>query len=242
MNEQFLIINFTPIENDLKTIEKWLFEEDKKSNSGFYGNFQTIKKSFEENRLVIVKREEKIVGFLVWIKGDLHIEIDILEIHPKHRREGIGEYFVNQISNHFIQKGFKALKLFCSPKESEKFWNSLGFIKFPNCFPSDPDLTYFKPLIEIKEVENKIDSENRIELWDVEPYEAKDKEPIWIWNFENPEFDLSVPILHPCNYKWKISVIKEGEVIKENQIRYFSSKNNRIEFTSFLFIESLKVM
>lgn len=242
MNKQFLTIKFTPTENDLKTIEEWLFEEDEKLNSGFYCNFQTIKESLEQNRLVIVKREEKIVGFLVWEKRDLYIEINILEIHPKYRREGIGEYFGNQISNYFIQKEFKALKLFCKPIESEKFWKKMNFIKFPNIDYFQPDLTYFKPLIEIKEVENKINSENRIELWDVEPYEAKDKEPIWIWNFENHDFDLSMPILHPCNYKWKISLIKEGKVIKEDQIRYFSSKNNRIEFTPFLFIKSLKVM
>jgi len=231
-------INTTPTQFDLETIEKWLIEEDKKFNEGFYCNWTIIEKSFQKNELVTLNFKERPIGFLVWSKGEIYVEIDILEIKPEHRKKGIGQYFFEKISEYFKQKGFLAIKLFCSPRESEKFWIKMGFIKFPKRGYSESDLTYFKPLIELQTTITNGQTENKVELWDVEPYQKNNNLPKWTWNIEIINNKLTLPIIHPCNCNWNLKWTRNGEVIKEDKVKYFDTKN-RVEYNPFLYIKEL---
>lgn len=156
-------INLSPSESDLKIIEKWLIEEDKKYKSGFYCNWNIIEKSFRSNELISLKCNENLIGFMIWSKGEIYIEIDIIEIQRGYRKKGFGKIFFEKIEEVFKGKNALAIKLFCEPKESEHFWKKMGFIKFPTRGYSESDLTYYKPLIDaLESTENPNDCKQSV--------------------------------------------------------------------------------
>ena len=232
-------INITPTQFDLEKIEEWLIEEEREFNEGFYCNWNIIEKAFNKGELITLSLKEKPIGFLVWSKGEIYAEIDILEIKPDLRKRGIGEAFFEQISEYFKQKGFLVIKLFCSPRESEKFWKNMGFIKFPDREYSESDLTYFKPLIKTQSTSVNQKNDNKLELWDVEPYQKNSNQPKWTWNVELNNGKLLFPIIQPCNCNWNLKWTKNGETIREDKVKYFDTKKNRVDYSPFLYIENL---
>jgi GNAT superfamily N-acetyltransferase len=230
-------LNLSPTQSDLKEIEKWLIEEDKISGKGFYCNWTIIEKAFRNKKIVTINNNSFPIGFLTWKKGEIYAEIDIMEIKPENRNSGIGKHFFNQIAEFFKEEGFLAIKLFCSPIESEKFWKKMNFIKFPDRGYSESNLTYYKPLIEIQQT-TKNNSVNKIELWNVEPYQAKNYEPKWTWEINTNLDKLLLPIIQPCNCNWNLKWTKNGIKVKEDKVKYFSKKN-RVEYDPFLLITEL---
>lgn len=232
-----LKIKFDINKCELDEIENWLKEELLTSKNGFYHNWNLIIKSYSEKKMAILTNEKNVIGFLIWSIGDIYVEIDILEIKPVFRKKGIGKYFINEISEYFKKKKFLALKLFCEPKESESFWKKMEFIKFPNRGYSESELTFFKPLIIVNKSQTNVDENNKLELWNLEPYNVKDSKPKWVWNIDESNF---MPILHPCNSNWNIRWTKNGKIVKEDKVKYFTNKNNQIEFSQFIYIEKLR--
>ncbi len=232
-------INLIPSRLDLQKIEEWLIEEKRELNEGFYCNWTIIEKAFTNKELITLNFNEKPIGFLVWSKAEIYAEIIILEIKPEHRNSGIGKAFFEQISDYLKQKGFLAIKLFCVPSESEKFWKKMGFVKFPDRGYSESDLTYFKPLIKILPSSENQKTHNTVELWNVEPYQKNNNQPKWTWNIELNNNMLMLPIIQPCNCNWNLRWTKNGEIIKEDKVKYFATKKNRVEFSPFLYIEKL---
>ncbi len=223
--------------SDLKQLEEikvWLIEEDKKTNQGFYCNWNIIETSFNRNLFFTFEFEEKIIGFLCWTDFDSYIGIDIMEIHPEFRNKKFGREFYKKAEKYFQSKKYKAIKLFCAPKESEHFWKKMEFRKFPNRGCSEPELTYYKPLIELNEpvIEG---CDNKLELWNLEPYQIKEQKANWIWNIKNN----NKPILQPCNPNWNLRLTLEGKVINEDKVKYFS-RDKEIYLGHFLFIETIE--
>ncbi|SFD70810.1 GNAT family N-acetyltransferase [Thermophagus xiamenensis] len=231
-------INLEPSESDLKEIENWLLDESKKYDDGFYCNWNIIERSYHKNEVISFELNEKIIGFVVWSQREIYTEIDILEIHPEFRRKGLGKIFYDKIEKSFKERGSLAIKLFCEPKESEKFWRKMGFIQFPIRGYSESKLTFYKPLIDSCKPTDKSNDLNKIELWDVEPYQANKKEPRWIWEIKMENNKLIYPIIQPCNVNWNVRWTKNGKIIKEAKVKYFS-RENPIEFSPFMYIEYL---
>ena len=113
----------------------------------------------------------------------------------------------------------------------------MDFIKFPDRGYSESELTYYKPLIEIQQTTEN-NSDNKIELWNVEPYQTKNNEPKWTWEINSNLNKLLLPIIQPCNCNWNIRLTKNGKQIREDKVKYFSDKN-RIEYSPFLLITEL---
>ena len=231
-----LSINLTPTESDLKVIEEWLSNEYKKYKEGFYCNWNIIEKLFSLNRLISFKLSDKIIGFLVYSPGEIYIEIDIFEIQRKYRGKGYGKISYNLVAETFKNQNFKAVELFCEPVESERFWRSLEFVKFPERGYSESDLTFYKTLISHTETTNTPNDLNKLELWDVEPFQKDRVAPCWSWNIENSK--LTKPIIHPCNVNWNLRWTKNGKIEREDKVKYFS-RNNPIDFDPFMYIENL---
>lgn len=205
----------------LAEIKKFLIEEDKLSNEGFYCNWNIIEKSFNENCLFALDLDSKIIGFLTWKNYEnRYLAIEIMEINPKYRNKGFGKLFYDKVEKHFRSKNFIAIKLFCSPKSSEMFWKKMGFTKFPDRGYSEPELSYFKPLIQTKVLSETNCLMNKIELWDLEPYQIKEQPAKWTWNIEDNKY----PILIPCNSNWNLRLTKNGKIVKENKVKYFNGK------------------
>jgi GNAT superfamily N-acetyltransferase len=232
-------LNIAPTLLDLQKIKEWLIKEQTETNEGFYCNWVMIEKALSNGKLMTLVINDTPIGFIVWSIGEIHIEIDILEIHPKYRKKGFGKIFFELSSNFFKQKEFIAIKLFCKPIESEEFWKNMGFVKFPQRGYSERNLTYFKPLISTLSTLEKSDANNRIELWNVEAHLKNEYPPKWIWNIKLENNKLVVPIIQPCNSNWNMKWIKKGKIIKEGRVKHFSTKENRIDYSPFIYIKEI---
>ena len=231
-------INFSPSKNDLKKIEDWLIQERERYDDGFYCNWNIIENSFERNELISLELNNIPIGFVVWRQSYIFIEIDILEIHFDYRRKGLGKIFFKMISASYKDKGVLAIKLFCEPRESRHFWKKMEFIQFPIRGYAESDLTFYKPLVEVCETTETPNELNKIELWDVEPYQSKKKTPRWSWDISSENGILVKPIIQPCNVNWNIRWTKNGKIEKEDKVKYFSSENS-IVFSPFMYIKRL---
>lgn len=230
--------SISPTQSDLTEIERWLIEEDIKFGKGFYCNWSIIEKAFTKKELITINFNSLPIGFLVWSNREIYAEIDILEIEYNHRNKGIGKYFFDHISNYLKEQGFLAIKLFCAPRESEKFWKKLNFLKYPNTGYSQSDLTYYKPLVPIQEITNNSNSENKLELWNVEPFQIKKYEPKWTWEVQSKTNKLPSIIVQPCNPNWNLRWTKNSRVIREDKVKYFFT-NEEIDYSTFLIIKEL---
>lgn len=112
----------------------------------------------------------------------------------------------------------------------------MNFIKFPERGYSEPALTYYIPLIDINvSSETNISLFNKLELWDLEPFQVGQQKPKWTWSIgENAK-----SIIQPCNSNWKLRLTKDGKIIKDDKIKYFD-RNEEIEVGPFLYIKSIK--
>ena len=234
-------IEMAPTLQDIKEILVWLKEErdcDARGH-GFYNNKNIIMDSFRLGNAIVFKHENKSIGLIVWNESDdILVNIDIFVIHPSYRGKGFGELFYHDVCNYFVEKGFKAVKLFCEPKTSEKFWVKMGLLKLHDCGYTEHELTYYGVLIDVAST-IYINNAEKIELWDVEPYEATEVEPRWTWYIENDEGKLLYPILHPCNCNWNLRWSRNGDVLKEDKIKYFTNKDFELFKSKFLYIEKL---
>jgi hypothetical protein len=234
-----ILLNNCPTKTNFEDIRKWLIDEDRTLNKGFYCNWTIIEKAFNNNHLSTIEINNESVGFIAWSEGDIYAEIDIMEIKPELRFKGIGKEFFIKFSTSLKHQGFIAVKIFCSPPESERFWKKMGFIKFPDRGYTESDLVFYKPLIDVQINSFEEVAENKIELWNVEPHQIRDNQPKWTWNFETKDDKLLLPIIQPCNYNWNLRWSKNGKIIKEDKVKYFSTRKNKIDYSPFLYIKEL---
>ncbi len=241
INPEYKFI-ISPTETDLQEIRNWLINEEQEFSAGFYCNWNIIEKAFFNKELVCFNYYDNPIGFVVWSKGEIYAEIDIFEIKPDFRCKEIGRILFNHTSDYFKRMGFLAIKLFCSPRESEGFWKKMNFTKFPDRGYSESDLIYFKPLVNTGKSSNSASIKNKIELWNLEPYQIQDQKSSWVWEieFEIGTKKLLKPILLPCNVNWNLRWTQNGEIIKEDKIKYFAEDDIRIEYAPFLYIKELK--
>ena len=124
MEKVKLRLELYPRKNDVEEVLNWLKEEKDyvKYGLGFYNNKNAILDSFELDKVFTLKLEDKNIGLVVWsdIENEI-VDIDIFTIHPDFRNQGFGRYFYNSIYSYLKKLNYKVLKLFCEPKESERF-------------------------------------------------------------------------------------------------------------------------
>ncbi len=128
MEKVKLRLELYPRKNDVEEVLNWLKEEKDyvKYGLGFYNNKNAILDSFELDKVFTLKLEDKNIGLVVWsdIENEI-VDIDIFTIHPDFRNQGFGRYFYNSIYSYLKKLNYKVLKLFCEPKESERFWKKI---------------------------------------------------------------------------------------------------------------------
>lgn len=231
-----LQISIKPSLSDLSTIKSWLKEEMEVTGEGFYGNWNVIEKIFNKNNLITLNYKNTPIGFVTFYKFEIHVEIGIFAINPKYRGKGIGKIFYEKIAEHFKSDNFLALKLFCSPPDSEVFWKKMGFIEYPNIGFNEHRLTYYKPIIEVQQSSTDERHNNKLELWDCEPYQKDNQEPTWAWDLDMDSNSPTLPIIQPCNDNWNLRWRKNGEVNQEDKVKYFKSNRKVIHFPPFLYI------
>lgn len=233
-------INVNPSKQDVKEVLDWLKEEMDHNGRSFYCNKNIIESAFEEEKSIVFRYKEKNVGLVIWSNyDDFRVDIDIFVIHPSYRNQGLGSFFYNAILIFFRNKGFKTLKLFCEPKNSEVFWKKMGLTKLPECGRTEPDLTYYMILVETASIKS-MEAMDKIELWDVESYEAKTKKPKWTWYVKIKDGVLLYPIIHPCNPDWNMCWSRNGQIIKQEKVKRFTREDFELYCYPFLYIVELK--
>lgn len=238
MNDYKIVTN--PTKKDLNEIMGWLKEEYELNGEGFYCNRNIISSEQKVGTLIVFKIDNSCVGFVVWGKTyEFVIDINIFVIHPDYRGKNFGRIFYNLVRDRFKNDSIKVFKLFCEPASSERFWKKMGFYKLPKFRYSQHELTYYSILADTAS-SNYIEGADIIELWDVEPVWAEDVEPKWIWYVEIKNNELILPIVHPCDCNWQIRWSRNGKVLKEEKVKYFTKKNFEFYYDKFLIISDLK--
>lgn len=236
-------IETVPKKRELDEVLDWLkCERDcDKRGYGFYNNRNIIEDAFEKDNLIIFKHGNESIGLVTWNECEsIRIDIDIFVIHPTYRGQGYGELYYNLISDFFRDRGFKAVKLFCEPRTSEQFWRKMGLVRFPDCGQTEHELTYYGVLEDTAST-SYLSHADKIELWDVEPYEAGETNPKWIWYIEIQDDRLLYPIIQPCNCNWNLRWSRNDTVIKEAKVKYFTDEDYELYCDQFLYIEELAI-
>ncbi len=231
--------NLNPNEKHLANIENWLIEEWENTQSGFYSNWESIPKAFEEKRLSVITEDDYAIGFIVYKIYDLISIVDIAEIKQSERKKGVGKKMVNETIDFLKSKGILATQLYCSPENSEHFWKKIGFLNFPE-FYRNSKINMYKLLTETLPLTNDLNTKNAVKLWNDSPYRSRDFEPNWIWdlNSTNNSKTLVKPIIFPVENNWKIEFIRNGRTVFSDEIKYYDI--DIADFGDFMIIRELK--
>lgn len=240
MQNYQMYIEVEPKQEDIEEVLVWLKKERDRNGVSFYNNRNVIENSFKRGNAIVFKRGKENIGIVTWYGDErLRVDIGIFVIHPDYRGQGYGAFYYNAISDFFRNEKFIAVKLFCEPRTSEAFWVKMGLVKFPNCGQTEHELTYYGVLVDTASTEY-ISTADKIELWDVEPYEAEETEPKWTWYVEIQEEELLYPIIQPCNCNWNLRWSRNGIVLKEEKVKYFTDEDYELYCSQFLYIHELK--
>ena len=238
-------VTFSPTDKQVDEIEKWLIAERQKTGDGFYCNLDSIKSSFDNNKLATISLNNITIGFATWrLTTDKTARIEIAEVRPTHRKKGIGKNLITQLLNFLKEKGVCLVDLQSSPDTSELVWKRLGFVEFPdqpgNCnFNSDDNKKLYKILTEHLQRSSVQRANETIELWDDEPYTTDENTPpTYIWNLEfvDGTRKLSKPIIHPAHYDWRLRWRINGKTIKDDKVKRFMTG---IDFGTFIIVDEL---
>lgn len=235
-----LIINTNPSIADLKDIEKWLIEEYNELGDGFYSNWNVICNAFKNGLLVTLEYLKSPIGFITFNNAfdwEIHINEDVFVIKPKYRGRGIGKIFSDKISEFYLQKGAFMITGF-SVNDSLGFWENMGWKRYYTSYNSTR-LDIYKPLVDIASISNNSDFNNRLELWNLEPYQINDTKPMWVWDIKTENNKLVLPIIHPCRPDWNLRWVKNNIVIREDKIKYFDKEVYKYYKSPFLYISEL---
>jgi GNAT superfamily N-acetyltransferase len=236
-------ISFTLTKQELDEIEKWLIEERDNTGDGFYCNWTIIENFYARKELAIISVNDHPVGFACWRKTSTFSgQINIFEIKPDFRGQGLGTYFTNKLLEYFVDKTMYALDVQCVPETSESFWRRFDFIDVPaNIRYWDRQTIHlFKILVPCEQEVTHLEQSNYIEMWDFEPYGTKNRESKWKWNFKvDDQRKLSLPIIRPCEKDWRIKCVEGGKVIIDDKIKRFG--NVEIDYGPYAIITELPI-
>lgn len=233
-------LQINPSKLQLNQLKEWLINEHNESDEhkGFYCNWKSIQRSFEDKELVVLLSNDDPIGFATLIYTSEHTsEIQLFEIKPTFRGQGAATWFSIKLFDFFIKKKIYAVSLQCKPEESEAFWKKVGFIDMPEGIKFFAGTHLYKLLIPtLKPVLRSMHS-TYVEVWNNEPFIARNEPSKWKWlpdiNMETGIFKL--PIIHPCRSDWRIRAIQNGDIIIDDKIKRFG--NLEIDYGNFLIIE-----
>ena len=119
---KFVIAN----KSKLKQILKWIDEQKQNGIDTFANNREIIAREGKEgNMWVMIEKSSRLpVGYAVVNP----YSISIFEIKSSHRTMKLGTYFAKYLISAFRKEGTNAICVDCV-LGSEKFWESLGFVK-----------------------------------------------------------------------------------------------------------------
>lgn len=212
MSETEFRIIIQPKNKELELVKDWLEKEQAEYDDGFYCNWDSIKRSYDHRNLILFQdQKDQPIGFMSFRISGKVLLVDIFEIHPHFRNQGLGIIFFNMCGDHFIQKGLYVAELDCSPRASKQFWEKLGFKAFPIAFRSRYNLGVFKPLVEALDHKTEPLKNTYFKLTGF-------NEEAFYWPFDESN---NKPIVFPCTFYNVLSVFKDSREVKSEKVSSF---------------------
>lgn len=229
-----------PTKEHLSQIEPWLQKENLDPEA-FSFSWDSLVDDYNDKQLYCFIIQNEVVGFICWRTNENVVILNIVDIKPEKRSLGLGKQMVEMFLNNFKEKGFVVADGQCA-NFSESFWEKQNFITYESGYLHGIQ-TMYKPLIEYLPLSKNCDESFlgvRVELWDKEPWEAKDEVANWCWLFVTKEetLKLELPIVFPANQNWRMRVTIDGEEVSDCKIKHRADVGV-IHRSSFLYIEEL---
>lgn len=217
-----MIITSNPTKDHIDQIHKWLKEEESQKINFFHNAFASIKRAFDENKLICVVVKNIAIGFIVYEINNKTAEIIIANIKMEFKGNHYGKIVYNELEKILKKKGVLAIDLIYSKEEAKLFWQSLKFIELKekeNHSCSKKNKYLYKIIVEEKEepIISKSDKGIFIELYCKDPIN-KDDIPDYVWNI-NPETINQKPIIYPVDEYWNIKIYKNKNMIINSRLK-----------------------
>lgn len=235
----------TPQMGRFKQITNWLREESESNECGFYCNLTVINKAFVDKDVFCITHNNEAIGFAVYTKHRRTARIDIAEVCPSYRGYGAGRFLVEKCIQALAKHDVQVVDLECAPKNSESFWQHMGFCRIPDEMLEgysqyNKPIRMFRPTCQIQSQKSSYDtSDDIIELFDCKIWECEGREPRWSWplfTIKDTE-TLDKPIIHPAHKDWCVRWKNGDRVIKANKVKYFC--DDSINSGDYLILSSL---
>jgi hypothetical protein len=227
-----LEVRFEPSPYDLSEIKGWLYEELRLTGKGYKNNWQIIFSAYKRHSMAVLSEAENTVGFAIWYELDFHIRLDIFCIDMPRRRQGLGNYFISELSQYFITKGKFAIELQCSPPESEVYWRKHGFdnLSYQQSLGIGHNRWLYRPLFKSAKLSILQNIGKFILLWDQDPSTVQqiNEDAKWVWQIELKEEtnELLKPVIFPCRQDWQIQYIIDGTIQETKKVKYFNNQTS----------------
>ncbi|MGL5795156.1 MAG: GNAT family N-acetyltransferase, partial [Waterburya sp.] len=210
------------------------------TEQGFYCNWNVIESSYKKKQLCCVTKNNEAVGLAAWWSCDLSASLDIVVVSPDLRGSGLGKTLVDGCFNHFRNIGILTVELQCQPPTSEPIWRHLGFRGFPTGVSrSNHAVHLYRPIVESLEPTNQANTSEVLELWDKDPWVAKNSEPTWRWEIcrQQGEQKLLKPIIFPCDKNWRLSWREGDTIVFDDKVKY--ALNGALSHGDYLIVREL---
>lgn len=194
-----LKVCFNPTKKHLLDIDKWIIEDNQ--NNGTYHDSEYINSAFNNDEIHVLTKGDIAIGFIVFSKSNLVINIRLAGIRYKYRGRKYGSILVNEVLNHFKAEGVLVSELYCSPISTECFWSKLGFLNFPKEFKSTR-VRMYKPLVKTTKILTSRKNGDIIKL--TNSYSKVITTWSWELKFKKSSKVLINPIIHPSLGDWEI--------------------------------------
>ncbi|MCP4637452.1 MAG: GNAT family N-acetyltransferase [Methyloversatilis sp.] len=127
----------TACQSHFEEICTWLEQEELEYQSGFYCKKEELAESLAVGEMFCGVLNGSAIAFATFsIKSSGYV--DIMEVHPKHRRRGFGKELALFTISHLFKSGVNSIYVTCAPRSSELFWRSIGFtthVAYENMHP-----------------------------------------------------------------------------------------------------------
>lgn len=221
-------ITSEPTEKNLYEIRSWIDYPE--------SNISTIYDCYKNNTLIVATINDIAIAYYALYMNDVSVFISLAEVRTNLRGNGIGKLVLKEIENDLQHTKYKALYLYCSPKESQFYWKKQGFDYYPeNSKKNRSDkVKMFKLINPVLQINPEIsrEMEEYLEVWNDRSNYVENKEPNWKWKIEYSNIEsriLKTPFVFFGDRHWKIRWSKGCTVLKECDYKYFDRSNEVIE-------------